>query len=260
MRGWLLPLMLAGFALLGVPVLAASPTKNTPEYRQTLVEQEKYPEALQAYKQALEKDPKNPELLYNTGLIAYLSGQPKEAVLHWSRLKEIDPTDWRLRTKLIQGYEAAVQPKQRDAERAELLALRKRSGDEELRKLKFYCRDQFVVGQGRMMVFEYFELVGDEPIRWSFNLFEPDGRTVNARYTLGTSRTETAFARERKLIKPGQRLFYLDGYLQGDAQALFAVFVGEPSYDEVKAAVLQILHGQRKPLGATIPAPGHPSR
>jgi tetratricopeptide (TPR) repeat protein len=249
---WMLPFLVAGITILALSVPAAAQPENTPEYRQTLVEQGKYPEAFRAYKEALEQDPKDPTLLYNTGLMAYLSGQPKEAVVHWSRLKEIDPDDWQLRTKLIQAYEASGQRKERDAERAGLLKLRKESADEELRKLRFFCRDQFTVSNARVMVFEYFELAGDEPIRWSFNVFEADGRTVKARYTLGSYKTTNAIAREQKLIKPGERLFHLDGYKQGGkAHELFAFFVGEPDYDTVKAAVLEILQGKRKPLSGT---------
>src|SRR5437879_9992495 len=55
------------------------------------------------------------------------------------------------------------------------------------------------------------------------------------------------------LIKPGQRLFHLDGYKQGGTEhEFFASFVGEPDYDKVKAAVLEILHGKRKPRSRTL--------
>jgi tetratricopeptide (TPR) repeat protein len=239
----------AAIALLALSVAAVAQPENTPEYREALVEQEKYPQAFQAYREALEKDPKNPALLYNTGLMAYLSDQPKEALVYWTRLKALDPEDWGLRIKLIQAYEASGQRK----ERAGLLKLRKASADEELRKLRFYCRDQFVVSKARVMVFEYFELEGDEAVRWSFNVLNPDGRTVKARYTLGSFRITNAVAREQKLIKPGERLFHLDGYQQhGQAHEFFASFVGEPDYDRVKAAVLEILQGKRKPRSGTL--------
>ena len=70
MLGRILSCLVAGITVLALSVPAAAQPENTPEYRQTLVEQEKYPEALQAYKEALEKDPKDPTLLYNTGLMA----------------------------------------------------------------------------------------------------------------------------------------------------------------------------------------------
>jgi hypothetical protein len=188
--------------------------------------------------------------------MAYLSDQPKEALVYWSRLKVLDPEDWGLRIKLIQAYEASGQRKERDAERARLIKLRKGSSDAGLRKLRFYCRDQFVVSKARVMVFEYFELEGDEAVRWSFNVFNADGRSVKARYTLGSFRITNAIAREQKLIKPGERLFHLDGYQQdGQAHEFFASFVGEPDYDRVKAAVLEILQGKRKPRSGTL-SPG----
>lgn len=147
---------------------------------------------------------------------------------------------------------AAGERKERDAERAALLTLRKASADPELRALKFYCRDQFTVSNLRVMVFEYFDLAGDEPIRWSFDVLGADGRSVTARYTLGSSKITNAVAREQKLLKPGQRLFHLDGLTNGGTtQQLFELYLGEPDYDRVKAAVLEILAGRRKPRAET---------
>ena len=129
-------------------------TENTTEYRERLVAEKKYPEALQAYKDALAKDPNNPVLMYNAGLMAYFCEKPKEAAGFWSREKAIEPNDWRVRAKLVQAYEAAGNFKQRDAEREDLFKLRRESADKELKNLEYYCRDQFSVGKNRVMVFE----------------------------------------------------------------------------------------------------------
>jgi hypothetical protein len=67
---------------------------NTPEYRERLVAEKKYPQALQAYKDALTKDPKNPVLLHNAGLMASLCEKPKEAIAFWTQEKTIEPDKW----------------------------------------------------------------------------------------------------------------------------------------------------------------------
>jgi tetratricopeptide (TPR) repeat protein len=221
------------------------------------VAMKKYAEAFTAFREALQKDPKNPTLLFNTGLLAYLDGRPKESIPYWSRLKALEPDDWRLRGKLIQAYEAAGQPKERDEERAGLLKLRKETKDPALQKASLYCRDQFSVGEARFMVFEYFELKGETPVRFSFNLMDADGQSIKARYTLGSYQATNQIAREVGQIKPGERLFHLDGYKEGGrVHELYQFFVGEPSYDSVKVAVQEILQGKRKPQsGSTLPAP-----
>jgi tetratricopeptide (TPR) repeat protein len=227
-------------------------TENTPAYREELVAMKKYAEAFQAYKDALAKDPKNATLLYNAGLMAYLTDKAKEAIEYWSRLKALEPDDWRVSIKLIQAYEAAGQLKERDAERTELFKLRKETEDPDLKKLKYYCRDQFSVGPTRIMVFEYFDLEGGEPIRLSFDLLEPAGKPVQTRYTLGSYKATNEIAREVKQIKPGERLFHLDGYKQdGELHELYQTFVGEPVYDGIKDTVKEILEGKRKPRSKT---------
>jgi tetratricopeptide (TPR) repeat protein len=225
---------------------------NTTEYRERLAAEKKYPEALQAYKEALEKDPKNPALLYNAGMMAYFCAKPKEAAELWSQVKALDPNDWRVRAKLVQAHEAAGDTKKRDAEREELFKLRKNTADKELKSVKHYCRDQFSVGKERVMVFEYFELEGDEPVRLSFLVSESDEQDVQSRYTLGSYRLTNEFAKELKQIKPDQRLFHLDGYFNGGrSHRTYAFFVDEPKYDAIKAAVKEILAGKRKPVSGT---------
>jgi len=240
-------------AFTGVPERAFGQAENTPAYREQLVAMKKYAEAYQAYKDALAKDPKNPTLLYNAGLMAYLTDKAKDAVACWSQLKALEPDNWRVRAKLIQAYEAVGQQKQRDAERAELFKLRKETEDKDLKDLKYYCRDQFSVGTTRIMVFEYFELEGDEPIRLSFDLLEPEGKPVKTRYSLGSYKATNEVAKETKKIKPGQRLFHLDAHKQGgDTHELYELYVGEPEYDSIKKAVKEILEGKRKPSSETL--------
>jgi tetratricopeptide (TPR) repeat protein len=227
-------------------------TANTPEYRERLVAEKKYPEALQAYKDALAKDPKNPVLLYNAGLMASLCEKPNEAIAFWTQEKTIEPDNWRLRAKLIQAYEAASDAKQRDSEREELFKLHKKAVDGELKKLEYYCRDQFSVGKKRIMVFEHFELQGDHAVRLRFMVLKPDGQDVEAKYSLGSYRTTNDIAREMKEIKPGERLFHLDGYFQGGrSHRTYAFYTNEPKYETVKAAVKEIVEGKRKPTSGT---------
>lgn len=246
------PLRMGLFGVLiavGVTVVRADPPPaNTAEYREELLKSKKFTEALAAYKEALAKDPKNPALLYNAGLAGHMSGNPKDAVLFWSQLKEIEPTDWQLRTKLIQAFDAAGQKKERDAERAGFIKLRRDTRDKSLKRLKFYCRDQFSVGTTKLMVFEYFELDGDRPIRLSFDVLDREEKATTGRYTLGAYKEINAVAQESKHIKPEQRLFHLDAYRQnGQAHEFFEFFVDEPDYDAVKAMVKEILEGKRKP-------------
>ena len=54
--------------------------------------------------EALDKNPKNEAALYNLGLNLYLQKDYKSAATHWEKLKTLAPTDWQVRSKLIQTY------------------------------------------------------------------------------------------------------------------------------------------------------------
>src|SRR5215510_5835137 len=95
-----------------------------------LMTQHKPAEALLKYKAGLALEPKDSSLLYNAGLAAFSVADYASANDFWKRLKAVDPLDWRTRAKLIQTYQALNKIPERDAERAELFALRK-SGDSE---------------------------------------------------------------------------------------------------------------------------------
>ncbi len=250
----LLAVVVGGILLGTPPTIASAQPENTAEYRAQLAEEKRYAEAFEAYAEALSKDPTNPSLLYNTGLMAYLSEKHEEAIAPWSKLKELEPNDWQVRAKLIQAYEASGQKTERDDERLGLLKLRKSTKDRQFRKAKFYCRDQFSEGDLRILVFEYFELQGDNPIRLDFVVTTAEGESTQTRYTLGSYATTNEIAKEHLLRKgkPGDRLFTLDAYKRdGKVHELYAMFIGEPDYDDVKVMVQEILQGKREPESST---------
>lgn len=224
----------------------AAKAPNTPETREALVEAGKYAEAFDAYRDALESDPKNPALLYNAGMMAYLVGKYDAAAESWSKLKAIEPEEWMVRAKLIQAFQALGKMKERDAEREGLYVLRRSSKDPEIAQREFYIRDQFVVDGKKVMAIEYFELKGDRAIRLSFDLVPAEGK-IQTRYSLGSYKTTEDIAREMGELKPGQKLFHLDGYLEGGrVHQTFQFFQGEPSYDDVRKLVVEILEGKRQ--------------
>lgn len=172
---------------------------------------------------------------------------PDEPALLWKRLKVVEPGNGSVRAKLIQAYQAAGDTKNRDAEHAALLALRKSSAPagSELAKQEAFCRDQFSAGGQPVFAYEHYELVGARALRYNFLVLKPDG-TTSFRVSLGSYKDTNDIARELGDIKPGQRLFHLDGYYEnGRVHKTFGFFTAEPSYDVIKAQVIAILDGKK---------------
>ena len=218
------------------------------ELGNALMEQQKYPEALARYKEAFAILPNEPSVLFNGGLAAYRSKDFVTAVDWWKRLKAINPEDWHLRAKLIQGYQALGKLSERDAERKELFEMWKSGKPAELKQEFEYCRDQFEVNGKRVMAFEHFELKGDRALRYVFSILNEAGNHEDWRISLGSYDLTNSIWREttKPTPKKGERLFHLDGYFKG-GHATYGMYSPEPTFDQVRSKVIQILEGQAKP-------------
>ncbi len=218
----------------------------------TLAEAKKFPEALAKYEAAIAIIPDSAGLLYNGGLMAFQTQKFEKAEKYWVKLKELDAQDWQVRAKLIQTYQSLGNSERRDAERKELFELRKKGTIAELNDAEFYCREQAVLGGRKVMVFEHFELTGDRALRYVFYILNEDGKP-EYRISLGSYSMTNAVWREttKPKPKPDERLFHLDGYFQS-GHSTYGMYAKEPTYDETRKMVEEIIAKNKKPVSATI--------
>jgi tetratricopeptide (TPR) repeat protein len=250
------PALVVLAVLLLVPLAAA---KSDPETLSKLFEEGnalmaagKHAEALAKYQAVLAVEPKAKGALYNGAIAAYLLGKHDIAIGLWTRLKVITPKDWQVYAKLVQAYEAAGKKAARDAEIKALYALKKDTTDPDLEKLRFFCRDQFQVGEKRVVVFHHFEWVGQRAIRYDFGVQDKAGKKL-FHISLGSYAYMQSFAEEMGTVEKGQRYCHLDGYYPGGRHATFGMFAGEPSYDDIKAKVIAILKREQGALSSSEP-------
>lgn len=223
-----------------------------------LLEQRKPGEALVHYKQALSLLPDDPAILFNAGMAAFQIKDYAFAAEAWTKLKTVDPLDWHTRSKLVQVYQALGKPAERDKERTELFEMWKAAKPAELKQRAEYCRDQFEVKGLKVMAFEHFELKGDRALRYVFSILNKAEDGEEFRISLGSYKFTNAVWREQQNPKPkeDERLFHLDGYFKNGSHATYGMYFPEPSYDAVRAKVIQILEAKANPVSTTImPAP-----
>lgn len=227
------------------------------------MEQGKPAEALASYKEGLKHLPDDTSLLYNASTAALLVEDFATAAAYLKKLVPAVPDDWQARAKLIQAHQALGDLKARDAERAALLELRKRGGGENpenpemsLSKQEMYCRERFNVAGQKGMAFEHFELKGPRGLRYAFIVLDPATGSEAFRISLGSYDTTNAVWAElnKEQAAKGGRLFHLDGYYGGGAHATYGMFHPEPSYDEVRKMVFDILEKKRRPVSSSTPA------
>jgi tetratricopeptide (TPR) repeat protein len=199
------------------------------------MDEKKYCEALLTYKKGLASAPDDTSLLYNGGLAAFQCKQYPAAVELW---------------KHLEGLDAKVA--ERDQERAELFDLRKNDSSGDIAKRIEYCRDQFEAGGEKIMAFEHFELKGDRAVRYVFSIIDESKNAEKYRLSLGSYDTTNAIWHETTKPRPkdSDRLFHLDGYYDW-GHATYGMYFPEPSYDDVRTAVIEILEKKKNPLSTS---------
>lgn len=218
-----------------------------------VMEADKPAEALAKYKELLNLFPDEMGAMYNGGLAAFQSKDFDQALTLWKRLKQLDADDWQVRAKLIQTYQNLGKIPERDAERRELIELRKSGKIDELKEAEYYVREQSELGGRSVMVFEHFDMVGPRGVKFVFYILDNEGG-IDYRISLGSYDTTNAIWREIEKRKPDERLFHLDGYFKNGAHATYGMYPKEPNYDETREIVKNILEKKSKPISATIPA------
>jgi tetratricopeptide (TPR) repeat protein len=194
-------------------------------------------------------NPDNPSVLWNLGLWSAELGRHREALAAWEAYRRVEPHDWHIRAKLIQTHQALGETELRDRERAELLKLRRESGNDEIRQLELYCREQFKVNGRRIMTFEHFEPSGPRRIFLRFSILDADGKEEYF-YSLGSYDLTTQIGRQSGQITGDERLYHLDEYHDG-YHATLLIFLRMPDYDKVRERVVAALRGELKPITST---------
>lgn len=217
-----------------------------------LMDQKNYQGAYDKYVEVLKVFPEDSSILFNAGMAAFNVSKFDLATGHWKVLKQLEPLDWHVRAKLIQAYQALGKLSDVVAERKELFELRDGMRSPDLNQQIHYCRDQFKVGNVDVMAFEHFQLKGPRGVRYTFYILDKDGK-IDYRISLGSYDTTNAVWHETTKPKPAkdERLFHLDGYF-GSSHATYGMYNPEPTYDETKKMVAEILGKKKTPISATI--------
>lgn len=205
-----------------------------------------YDRAVAMMEQVLPVYPDNPNVLWNLGIWYSELENHSRALETWKHYREVQPDDWHARAKLIQTYQALGQLDLRDQERVDLLKWYAEAGDKERPEREFLCREQFRVGDRKIIAFEYFEPSGERRVFYRFSVLDSEGNE-DFWYSLGSYDSTTEFAREIGTVGKDERFYHLDQYDEG-FHATFLFFRELPTYESVRQYVVQALKGELKPV------------
>lgn len=204
-------------------------------------------EALARMERAARHTPDDVTLHYNLGQHFQTRGDHPRSLKYFQAVVALAPDDWHARAKCIQEHQALGQTAERDAQLTALRELRKQGKVPS----PFFVREQFTEAGEKVMVFEHFELEGPRAVRYRFEVLDATGKDTRRTLSLGSyAFTNDAF-KELGSVPSGVRVFHLDGYFPDSSHQTFAFFNGEPSYEDTRALVVEVLHGRLKPASET---------
>jgi len=199
-----------------------------------------YAEALGMFRQVIAADP-NDIVAYNiAGNCSLKLGDYSSAVDYFKHALLLRPDEWHNLSGLMRAYTLAGMVPERDALRKHIAEL---EHEGKLPPAFNYVFDTFQAGDKKVEVAEFPQVQGYYGERYRFMVFNETGKQVFCVTLESASLEQPLWAKEHpKEAAAGGRQFSLDGYAS-DSHSTYGFYNGEPSYEQVRERVKQILAG-----------------
>jgi tetratricopeptide (TPR) repeat protein len=212
--------------------------------------------ALAAFQRILQTDPDNATANLLAASAALNLFQGDASVAYAEKARQLAPNDWRVDTTLVAAYAAAGKIKERDEERAKLIALHDSADAPDAMKANGFLLDLFRVKDYRVEVVQYFKPLGKFHTYYRFLVRNAANKRL-WEYDLQSddfSQKSWAEAHPQEAAAGG-RQYSLESDT-GDTHTEYRLFSGSPTYDEVRAVVVNLLQERTSPFPAESPKPG----
>jgi tetratricopeptide (TPR) repeat protein len=207
---------------------------------QLLMQGHRDAEAVGPLRKSVEIDPDQFATWQNLGQAYQNQDKHQECLGAFKQVLRLNPDNWRAHAKLVQCFQGLGNIEKRDAERQAIFKLNEQGKVDQPQ----YCREQFDVSGMRVLAFERFKLEGERARRYVFHVFGKDRNRAEFQVSLGSYTSTNQIEREAGRMREDQRLFHLDGYYPGGEHRTFAFYEDEPTYDQVREKVIEIVNGK----------------
>ncbi len=201
-------------------------------------------DAIQLAEEGLQHNQDDVELRDSLGQMLQIADRPRDAYDVYCQVIDRDPQHFRAASKLVQ---LASQLEMTAELESHLERIRDIYADGNA-PIEYFCREQFVVGDKRVFGFEYFRPRGERMIFYRFDVSNKTGESVLERISLGSYDATTQVARETKQIGPDERMYHIDGHVGREHSTYELIPRKQPSYDETRKIVIEILEEKREPI------------
>ncbi len=208
----------------------------------------RYSEALGSLATALTLRPEDRDLAFLTGLAAYWAGRPAQALGFWNELFDSRVGGaremWKIETHRVLALAALKRADATDAVVDHIYELRRKHA--ELQQNSGFTREHFYVRVPvdggtqvlRVAAWEVFDDRNESQFVWQFSVQDPNG-------------ADDAFVRklwlETTVLPAGEPGFVLTDEVQ-QTRHVYKRWIQKPIYAEIRALIVEILVGERKPI------------
>lgn len=235
---------------------AATPAAEQPSTNADLdaglayLKSNQFEKALASFQKVLDTDPGNAtaNLLAASAALNLFRGDG--AVTYAENARRLAPDDWRVDTTLVTAYAVAGKTAERDAVRTKLVALHNSPDAPDAMKANGFLLDIFKVKNYRVETVQYFNPIGKFHTYYRFLVRSMAGKRLWQYELQSDDFAEKSWADAHpQQAAAGGRQYTLESDF-GGAHVEYRLFSGSPSYDEVRAAVVDLLNGRKEPFPA----------
>ena len=209
-------------------------------------DENKYGEAVKVIEEVISLAPNQASLLWNLATFSVEVGKHKKALKYWLKLKQLEPKNMHVLSKIIQSYQALNQIKNRDNAIVKMLEMYKSNVDPTYIKKNKFCRQQYKVGDWNIFVFQYFDPGEENLYFYRYSVTDISGRELFW-LSLGSYQSTTMISRELGSISASQRAYHLD-YYGKNLHATHGMYTRKPAYDDLSKIVREIIMQKSKEL------------
>ena len=207
-----------------------------------------FEKALASFQKVLAADPENATANLLAASAALNLFQGDGAVTYAENARRLAPNDWRVDTTLVTAYAVDGKTAERDAVRAKLVALHNSPDAPDAMKANGFLLDLFKVKKYRVEAVQYFKPIGKFHTYYRFLVRNMAGKRLWEYELQSDDFAQKSWAEAHaQEAAAGGRQYTLESDF-GDAHVEYRLFGGNPSYDDVRAVVVQLLTERTEPF------------
>lgn len=215
-----------------------------------------FTDALTGAKAILAANPDSPKANKLVAVVLLDQQKSSDALPYAQKALQLAPDDPLVHSLLLQIYAQTGDKAKRDEQRAILRGYHSDGKHPAFSQVPAFLIETIPAGDKIIQATEFYVPSGEFHFYYRFNIFDSSGQIQSFIALESDDADQALYAQQHpKEAAAGERRFSLDGYSKSAdghvTQALYKFFNGQPSYDDLRALVIELVQSGKAPIAAT---------